>query len=209
MTTVFDFETTGLANFRLPSNHDCQPRPVQLGAILFDENRNIRAELNLIVKPQGWRIPDEAIAVHGITNEIADRFGLPLVKVLEHLEEFTDRSKVIVSHNYQYDEIVADAAYSLIGESWKHELTPFCTMKAMTPICRLPGPYGHKWPNLQQAHTHCFGTEFQGAHDAMEDVRACARVYFWWLDQQRQEATKAKTNELIERNPQTDAPPVT
>jgi DNA polymerase III epsilon subunit-like protein len=55
-------------------------------------------------------------------------------------------------------------------------------MKATTSICKLPGKYGdYKWPKLQESHLHFFGKEFEGAHDAMADVRACAAVY-WALN---------------------------
>lgn len=37
---------------------------------------------------------------------------------------------------------------------------------------------GYKNPNLQEAYKHFFGVEFEGAHDAMADVRACRDVFF-------------------------------
>jgi DNA polymerase III epsilon subunit-like protein len=53
-----------------------------------------------------------------------------------------------------------------------------CTMQAATDYCRLPGQYGYKWPSLQELHTKLFGQPFEGAHNALVDVRACARCYF-------------------------------
>ena len=48
-------------------------------------------------------------------------------------------------------------------------------------MCQLPGKFAgkFKWPNLQEAHQHAFGKPFDGAHDAMADLRACKDVYFW------------------------------
>ena len=55
----------------------------------------------------------------------------------------------------------------------------FCTMKSTTDICRIPSPRGgYKWPKLGEAYKHFFGEELQGAHDAMNDVRAAMRIYF-------------------------------
>lgn len=70
--------------------------------------------------------------------------------------------------------------------SWATPIDKFCTMKAMTPVCKLHGNYGDfKWPKLQEAHKHAFGVEFDGAHDALADVRACARVYRWLMEQRK------------------------
>jgi len=63
--------------------------------------------------------------------------------------------------------------------------------EAMTPICDIPGPYGPKWPRLQEAHKHVFGKEFDGAHDALADVIACKNIYFWILSQQKAKASAA------------------
>lgn len=47
-------------------------------------------------------------------------------------------------------------------------------------ICKLPGQYGDwKWPKLTEAYQHAFGKTFDGAHDALADVRACKDVYFY------------------------------
>lgn len=56
-------------------------------------------------------------------------------------------------------------------------------MKAMTPICKLPGTYDDfKWPRLSEAYRFAFNEDFSGAHDAMADVRACLRIYRWIID---------------------------
>lgn len=44
----------------------------------------------------------------------------------------------------------------------------------------------NKWPTLQELHTFLFGVGFEGAHDALVDVRACAKCY--WEIQRRKNA---------------------
>jgi hypothetical protein len=51
-------------------------------------------------------------------------------------------------------------------------------MQASTEYCALPGNYGTKWPKLQELHSKLFGSPFEGGHDALVDVRACAKCYF-------------------------------
>lgn len=61
MFLFFDTETTGLKS----------PHIVQLAALLTEEDGRECARLNVIIQPEGWTIPDEAAAVHGITTDIA------------------------------------------------------------------------------------------------------------------------------------------
>src|SRR5512137_2482859 len=78
----FDTETTGKANFRAPADDPSQPRLVQLGALLTNDDGKEIAALNLIVKPNGWTVPAEAAAVHGITTERATNEGVDLEFIL-------------------------------------------------------------------------------------------------------------------------------
>ena len=65
------------------------------------------------------------------------------------------------------------------------KVAEFCTMKAALPIINLPpsekmlaaGFNRPKQPRLSECIQHFFGQEMDGAHDAINDVRACARVY--------------------------------
>lgn len=183
MITFFDSETTGLVLHRERADHPKQPHLVQLGAILCDENRRVVAEINLLVKPDGWTIPAEATAVHGITTEMCERYGLPLLIVANIFIDLVQSSKRVVAHNFPFDRTVIHAALLRLGLADAAKVfldTPStCTMAASTPILRLPGRYGDfKWPSLQEAHTHFLGKPFDGSHDAMADVRACMAVYY-------------------------------
>ena len=51
-------------------------------------------------------------------------------------------------------------------------------MLAGTDTCKLPGPYGYKWPRLNELYRVCFGTEPQNQHHAGGDVIATAECYY-------------------------------
>ncbi len=51
-------------------------------------------------------------------------------------------------------------------------------MKTTTGLLQLPGPYGFKWPKLEELHVFLFGKGYDGTHDAALDVEACARCFF-------------------------------
>jgi DNA polymerase-3 subunit epsilon len=178
MKLIFDTETTGLKNYKAPKTHPSQPRMVQLGAILMEDNGEVRGEVNLIIKPDGWTVPAEAAAVHGITTEIAEKYGIPVVIALNIFNRFSVMADTLVAHNFDYDDTVMQSEFARIGKDPEYlKKNSFCTMQAATNVVKIPSSRGFKYPKLQETHKFLFGTEFEGAHDAMADVRACGRVY--------------------------------
>lgn len=180
MILIFDTETTGMADFKGALISLQQPRLVQLGAILMDDKYIIHGELNLIIRPEGYTIPVEASNIHGITTEIALQYGIDEKGAIQLFNTFADKCDLLVAHNINYDDIVIANANNRHGVE-KLNTPQFCTMEHMTNICKLPGKWAgkFKWPTLQEAHKYCFGKVFEGAHDAMADVRACMEVYKW------------------------------
>lgn len=95
-------------------------------------------------------------------------------------------AEIYVAHNIDFDRLlVLSESFRAFGEGFEiPESRCFCTMKAMTGYCKIPGAYSdYKWPKLTEAFRHVKGMDFDGAHDALADVRACVEVYRW-LQQQ-------------------------
>ncbi len=72
---IFDTETTGLPNYKAPVNNDSQPYIVQLAAILVDDEGDTVSEMSVIIKPNGWTIPEEVAKIHGIDDRRANRYS--------------------------------------------------------------------------------------------------------------------------------------
>lgn len=185
MYLFFDTESTGFLKKEFAPDHPQQGRICQLGAIVTDIHENTIAELNVLIKPDGWTIPSDVTAIHGISNEMCQHYGIPIRAALQMFERFVRMSELIVAHNIAFDKGIIANEVLIMGEKDKpfETVVPaarcFCTMEATTDICRLPGKFGrYKWPKLQEAYVHFFGHEFKSAHDAMSDVRACKRIYF-------------------------------
>lgn len=146
-----------------------------------------------MIRPDGWTVPQEASNIHGITTEAATRFGIHSLGATRLLLSLIAKADLVVAHNMAFDSLMAAvcmARHELHAEVevWNAK-TKFCTMQASTPILKLPGRRGDfKWPNLQEAHVFFCGQKFEGAHDAMEDVRACRRVYYRLLEFQQKPA---------------------
>lgn len=190
MLLFLDTETTGLPNFNLPSDHESQPHLVQFAAVMIDDGGIERASVRLTVRPDGWTIPADTAAIHGITTEIAAACGVDAGKVVDIYRGMLDQATIAIAHNANFDERIMRIASMRHGydrgdvEAIAKPL--FCTMTKSTPVLNLPpsermvasGRTGPKPPRLSECIKHFFGEDLVGAHDAMIDVRACARVYF-------------------------------
>lgn len=181
MYIIFDTETTGLPrDWKAPvSQVDNWPRLVQLGWMLFDANKQLVSEANLIVKPVGFTIPKEASRIHGITQDRALAEGLPVTTVIAQFQAAVAAAQVVIAHNLDYDEKVMGAEFIRAGVA--DILQPkqkYCTKTKATDFCQLPGKYGYKWPTLDELHRKLFLSGFEDAHNALGDVRATARCYF-------------------------------
>jgi DNA polymerase-3 subunit epsilon len=198
----YDTETTGLPLFSEPSEDPRQPHIVQLGACLVDlDTRQTLASLDVIVKPEGWTIPAEVAAIHGITTEKAMAAGIPESLAVELLLELHKRADFRVAHNESFDSRILRIAYKrffdeAVADEWKGGRTK-CTQLLSTPILKLPPTAKmiaarrnhHKSANLGEAFKYFTGQELVGAHSAMVDVQACMAVYWAIQDLQSQPAT--------------------
>lgn len=197
----FDTETTSLVDFKAPSDAEHQPHIVQLACALVDcDARKTVASMDVIVRPDGWTIPDEVAAIHGITHEKALACGISEIDaVTMFLQFWRDGRRSVcrtrVAHNQSFDERIIRIALKRnkfsekIMEAWKLSESE-CTMRMATPILNLPptakmvaaGFNKPKTPNLQEAYKHFFGGEFADAHSAMADVNAAIAIYFAMQD---------------------------
>lgn len=185
----FDTETTGLPLFKEPSDHPGQPHIVQLGACLVDlDTWAVLSTIDVICRPEGWTIPDDVAAIHGITTEMAADLGVPESLAVEMLLDLVG-DRVRIAHNETFDaRIVRIACKRFFEETqadqWKDGKAE-CTALLSTPILKLPptakmraaGRHHHKTANLGEAYRFFTGRELVGAHSALVDVHACIEVY--------------------------------
>jgi DNA polymerase III epsilon subunit-like protein len=183
MILFFDTETTGLPkNWKAPvTDLDNWPRLVQLAYLVYDFDGNLIHSCNEIIKPNGFTIPMEASKVHGITTNTANQRGSQIEEVFELFSIHLKRAKVIVAHNMAYDEKIIGSELIRLGlESTLDSKEKICTMESTVDLCKIDGPYGYKWPKLEELHRFLFNHDFEGAHDALADIQATARC-FWEL----------------------------
>ncbi|MEI8361392.1 MAG: 3'-5' exonuclease [bacterium] len=181
MYLFFDTETTGLPkNWKAAiTDVDNWPRIVQLAWQLYDKNGVLQMECERIIKPVGFVIPTQASDIHGVTTERALRDGVELKEALLEFADVLSVSEHLVAHNIDFDHSVMGAEFIRTNIPLDlFSLNRVDTMKSTTELLKLPGRFGYKYPNLMELHNYLFNEGFDGAHDALVDVRACARCFF-------------------------------
>jgi len=174
---IYDTETTGLPNWKTPSGGDDQPHMVQIAAILCNsETGQTIKTMNVIVKPDGWTIPQETIDVHGITNEYALEHGIPEKEAIQQLLDLRGNAER-VAYNKTFDQRIVRIGLKRFfdeptQEKWAIKDDHHCAMRMAQKVL------GGKNPKLVEAFKHFTGKEMTGAHDAMQDTLGCMAVYF-------------------------------
>lgn len=191
MFLAFDTETTGLPDFRAPSDAPHQPHLVQLAMILLDDDLVERASVSMIIKPDGWESGPEALAAHGITTAMAMRLGVPEKLATDlYVSLVYGTGATVIAHNAPFDLRIMRiamlrAGYSKEWQAEQGEVKSYCTLKNTINIVNLPptpkmvaaGFNKPKPPKLSECIEFFFQEKLEGAHDALVDVRACLRVY--------------------------------
>jgi len=179
-TVFFDTETTGKPKRynALITDLDNWPRLVQLAYLIHEDGKEIY-QRNVIIRPNGFEIPVDATAIHGISQAEALEVGVDLIPELDEFLNHISNSDIIVGHNISFDMNIIGSEVIRAGR--KLPARPcVCTMKSSTDFCKLPGTrFGqYKWPKLQELHKKLFNEEFSGAHDAFSDINATARCFY-------------------------------
>lgn len=165
---IFDTETNGFPP---------KARMAQLAFMLVQEDGKVLDSYETMIKPDGWTIPEEKFFIeNNMSTERCEKEGIPVFEALRRLQDCLKLCDYKVAHNINFDNQIIAKEIGLAG------ITPqlfqykkgLCTMKSTTDLCRLPGRYPgqFKWPKLIELHNYLFGCDFEGAHDALDDVKA-------------------------------------
>lgn len=183
MILFFDTETTGVPkNYKAPVTDLANwPRIIQFAWAIFTDGGLMVAGRKDLIKPDGWVVPTEKFWIdNGFSHEQNLQHGIPIAEALAHfIEQIDENATVIAAHNLNFDLNITGAEMIRHGLKARAQRKKVCTMLSSTDYCKIPGGYGkYKWPKLIELHLKLFGVGFDGAHDALEDVKACARCYF-------------------------------
>ena len=162
--------------------------PCEIAAILADEDR-VYSTLSFVIDQSKWigirlnQITERVIKIHGITNEIAAKFGQPPDIILNQFRSLLSKADAVVAHNIVFDIGVMDhvmTVQELPQLAWPDQI---CTMRLSAPIVGIPSK--SEWaidgtwkpPKLSEAYKHFAGREMSGAHNALVDAYGCKLVH--------------------------------
>ncbi len=176
----FDTETTGKPKRygAKMTDLDNWPRISQIAWVLYEGETLIDSHATLI-KPDGWKIPKEQFFIdNNMSTERCELEGVKLETVLDKFITHAQKSDYLVAHNINFDYNVLGAEMIRYNKKVGKTMQQICTMNSSTDFCKLPGPYGYKWPKLEELHQILFNCDFDGAHDALTDVITTAKCFF-------------------------------
>lgn len=197
LALFYDTETQSLPLFSEPSEHPGQPHIVQIAAILADlDTERTIASMDVIIRPDGWSIPDDVARIHGITTDHAMTVGIPEEMALDMFMELW-AGRLRIAHNETFDARIIRIALKRYhdprdqtlaihpSDMWKVSSSE-CTARMATPILNLPptekmlasGRRHAKTANLGEAYQYFSGKPLENAHSAVADVQACMFIYF-------------------------------
>lgn len=184
---IYDTETTGLPNFKLPADDPSQPRMCSIAALVCDPNGVVRNGFATLIRPDGWVIAPEATEIHGHTTEECARFGIPALDALAVLSRWYEMADRRVAHHIAFDNKIMRGELRRAGLPDHYDKAKdYCTMHNSRSLCRLPptgkmmgaGRKTFKSPSLAEAYEHFFGQPIKNPHTALGDVNACRAIYF-------------------------------
>ena len=201
----FDTETTGLPASKIisPDTLHLWPHIVQFSYIIYDTELDIIVEMfDYVVKmKKDIIIPEDSIKIHGVTNEMSTRIGVPIEEILNKFFYYLKTVDEIVGHNISFDiNIIRVELLRLIYSTSEqcpkndlntqkynlHAITNFkniyCTMNKSIDLCNIQavsknGKSYLKFPSLLELHEKLFCSKPQNLHNSLNDVIVTLRCF--------------------------------
>jgi DNA polymerase III epsilon subunit-like protein len=158
---------------------------------------------HIIKLPETIDIPEESIAVHGISREISNKQGVLIHVALKEFMDMYAQSEYVVAHNLDFDMNMVRAEIFRMPIQVYHPFTrshrtnycqyidsfafsktsEYCTMLHGKKDCNIVrqnrmGSY-IKFPTLVELYTKRFGVEPKNMHDSFNDVVATLRCFLY------------------------------
>lgn len=184
-TLAFSCASTDLVKRDRPLSDPSQPRIVQIGAVLFDKKRVEAGSMCVILRPNGWVSGAGAAKVHGISARRAELYGVRAQVALAALMDMARAAEEIVCYGEEFGTALVDIELSILRTSppdWKRPtLRRVCAIKESAQVANAG-----KWMSLEDAHAALLGEGPGPLTNALDNARACARIWFAVCDKRKE-----------------------
>ena len=218
----FDLETTGVIktpkgvkpeeeypDYKELEKYD-KTRTVSIGWLYmkdFDYDYEIGLEniSERIIKPDGFKIPEDSIKIHGITNEEANKKGKKIKNVLKKIGKIIKDCDYIIGYNVYYD--INILLSELHRKKRKKTIKKILKMKEDEKIICLAQissqeakPEGWKQyknyqiPKQTDVYKKCFNKELKNTHNAKSDVLGMIKIMKWIYDEKKNNFNNTNNN---------------
>lgn len=181
-------------------------RVIQLAFQVYDQAGALIDEYCNLIKPDTFVVPNEPFWIeHNLTHLRCQEEGVPLIDAISAFLATINKYEHVslVAHNIAFDLGIISSEFVRAGAiihglDADKDLTPsgckklmlkankrpdrYCTLKGTMDHVKLPpkeGKVGYKFPRLEESFKWCFPDEnLTGGHDALNDVKATARIFF-------------------------------
>jgi DNA polymerase-3 subunit alpha len=201
MYIIFDTETTGLPrDWKAPvTDTSTWPRVVQIAWQVHDDMGRLVEQKDFLVRPDGFDVPYDAERIHGISTELALKYGDSLEDVLFLFNKALEKADFVVGQNVGFDLNVVGCEFIRLNTNSRLLEMPVldtCT-EATAELCQLPGGRGGrpKLPTLTELHEYLFHEPFAEAHNATADVEATTRCFLELLRREHYSIEQLKCKE--------------
>lgn len=183
MYLFFDTETTGKPKSFNASFKDLDnwPRITQLAWQVYNSDGELFKSFSSLIIPDKWEIPKEKFFIdNNMSTERCKKEGIKIELALNNFLQEIENCKYILAHNLNFDLNVCASEMFRLGLFSINKPIKVCTMLATTDIVQIPSAFNNsfKWPSLTELHNFLFNCDFEGAHDALDDVNAMAKCFF-------------------------------
>lgn len=188
---IFDVESSDIWNKKLKPYDKNQAWAVQFAAIILDDKLNQIAEYSYILKPPYKEsvINSKAEKIHGISLETCKSKGVSKDKIRDIIIDLSKGNYKLVAHNLSFDVNFLFGHYyedkSVFMKLLNARKMGICTMETTKNFVQCPPTEAMKAKNIKtfknpkliELHRKLFNEGFEGAHDALTDVRATTRCF--------------------------------
>jgi len=177
---VFDTETDGLPIDPKGDPNDVEnwPRIVQLCWMILDSDFKLVDLKNHYIKTD-FEINQEAINIHGITNEHVQENGIPIAQALTEFMEDLETTEILIAHNLDFDVPIIDAELLRLGKKKRlFRKRKICTLRYGSGLTKKFGTF-RRFPKLTYLCTCIYGgneIDFT-SHDARQDVILTGKIF--------------------------------